>query len=118
MMQPIKTAGLALLLGAGLAGCSGHPGAGNWESAGPADAPFSKLLVHFEGRAELIDAKTGADSYHCFWGGKNAEEIQLDCTTPQDTETRIRFSLQVTGDGNARLTRDGVQVGLFTKGPG
>jgi len=72
-------------------------------------------MVHYEGRAELIDAKTGADSHHCFWGGKSAREIQLDCTTPQDTETRIRFILQVGEDGIARLLKDDVDIGEFKR---
>ncbi|WP_029135105.1 hypothetical protein [Sedimenticola selenatireducens] len=114
-MRKIGMAGLIFLLTAGLVGCSGHPGAGNWESTGPVDAPFSRLMVHYEGRAELIDAKTGADSHHCFWGGKSAREIQLDCTTPQDTETRIRFVLQVGEDGIARLLKDDVDIGEFKR---
>lgn len=115
MMRQIRIAGLVLLLGGGLAGCSGHPGAGSWESVGPADAPFSKLIVHFEGRAELFDAKSGAESYHCFWGGKSAREIQLDCTTPQNTETRIGFILQVGEDGVARLLKDNVAIAEFRR---
>ena len=115
MIRQIRIAGLVLLLGGGLAGCSGHPGAGNWESVGSADGPFSKLIVHYEGRAELFDAKSGAESHHCFWGGKSASEIQLDCTTPEDTETRIHFVLRVDGAGSAQLLQDEVGVGQFRK---
>lgn len=115
MRRQIRIAGLALLLGGGLAGCSGHPGAGNWERVGPDGGPFSKLIVHYEGRAELFEADSGAESHHCFWGGKSANEIQLDCTTPEDTETRIRFVLRVEGAGGAQLLKNNVQIGRFSK---
>jgi hypothetical protein len=116
MMQKIGMAGVVLLATAGLAGCSPHPGAGNWAAADPA-TPFAKLLVHFEGRAELVDAASGAESHHCFWGAKNDGEIQLDCTTPEDTETRIRFNLRVEGDGTAQLFRDEALIGRFRRTP-
>ncbi len=105
------------MLGSGLAGCSAHPGAGDWAAVDAGQTPFSKVLVHFEGRAELFDSKSGAESHHCFWGGKSATEIQLDCTTPQDTETRIHFSLNVDKEGSAKLIKDGAVIGLYKRMP-
>lgn len=116
-MWKIGMAGLVSLLAAGLTGCSPHPGAGNWEAVDPAATPFSRVQVHFEGRAELRDAASGADSHHCFWGAKDAHEIQLDCTTAEDTETRLRFRLRVEGDGTAQLLREEVPVGRFRRAP-
>ncbi|AKH20243.1 hypothetical protein [Sedimenticola thiotaurini] len=106
-----------LLLGGSLAGCSGHPGAGNWTSDGTTTGPFSKLTVHYEGRAELFDAGSGAESHHCFWGAKSADEVQLDCTTPEDTETRIRFVLWVDEAGAGHLLKDDREIGRFKRTP-
>lgn len=115
MLQQIRIAGLVLLLGSGLTGCSGHPGAGNWTSDGTGSGPFSKLIVHYEGRAELFDAGSGAESHHCFWGAKSADEIQLDCTTPEDTETRIRFVLWVDEAGAAHLLKNDMEIARFSR---
>ncbi|MCW8944845.1 MAG: hypothetical protein OQL27_08735 [Sedimenticola sp.] len=105
------------LVSFGLMGCSAHPGSGNWGLVDPANGGVSKVIVHFEGRAELINASNGEASHHCFWGGKSGNEMQLDCTTPQDTETRLRFYLSVDGQDQATLSYDGKLVGRYKRLP-
>jgi hypothetical protein len=115
MKQRIRIVVISALIGLGLVGCSAHPGSGNWGLVDPSDGAISKVLVHFEGRAELIDAKSGAASHHCFWGGKSGSDLQLDCTTPQDTETRLRFTLRVEGLDRMTLAYNGRLVGHYKR---
>ncbi|MCW8848026.1 MAG: hypothetical protein OQK19_04690 [Sedimenticola sp.] len=117
MISRIKIFLLIGLVGFGLTGCSGHPGSGNWGLIEPANAAVAKVLVHFEGRAELIDAKSGEASHHCFWGGKSDTEMQLDCTTPQDTETRLHYTLTVEQQDQMTLTYNGQLVGRYKRLP-
>lgn len=116
-MPRIRIAFLLGLVGFGLAGCSAHPGSGNWGLVEPSDGAVSKVVVHFEGRAELIDAKSGVASHHCFWGGTSGSDLQLDCTTPQDTETRLRFILRVEGLDRMTLAYKGQLVGHYKRLP-
>lgn len=115
MMQTIKQTAGALLMAGLLTGCSAHPGAGTWQLKAGESSPFSRLTVHFEGRAELFDAASGAETHHCFWGGTSDSEIQLDCTTPEDTETRIRFNLRVTSAQEAQLLKEGRLLGDYQR---
>lgn len=114
-MKMIRIIAGGILAAALLTGCSAHPGAGNWQLEAGNQSPFSRVTVHFEGRAELFDAASGAESHHCFWGGISGSEIQLDCTTPEDTETRVRFNLRVNGAKNAQLLKDGQLLGNYLR---
>lgn len=98
-----------------LVGCSAHPGAGTWQLEEGQQSPFSRLIVHFEGRAELFDAVSGVETHHCFWAGRSDTEIQLDCTTPEDTETPIRFNLRVSGGERAQLSQAGQVLGEYQR---
>lgn len=104
-----------VLMAALLTGCSAHPGAGTWQLKEGGQSPVSRVTVHFEGRAELFDATSGAETHHCFWGGTSDSEIQLDCTTPADTENRVRFTLRVTGAEEAQFFSDGRLLGEYRK---
>lgn len=117
MILKIRNTLLTGLVAFGLVGCSAHPGSGNWGLVDPADGAVSKVIVHFEGRAELIDAANSEASHHCFWGGKSDTEMQLDCTTPQDTETRLRFYLSVDNQDQATLIHEGRQIGRYKRLP-
>ncbi|MCW8890773.1 MAG: hypothetical protein OQL20_08965 [Sedimenticola sp.] len=117
MRVKIRTTLVAALVGLGLVGCSAHPGSGNWGLVEPTNGAVSKVIVHFDGRAELINAANGEASHHCFWGGKSGTEMRLDCTTPQDTETRLRFYLAVDNQDQAILIYDGRQVGRYKRLP-
>ncbi|MCW8907949.1 MAG: hypothetical protein OQL28_11930 [Sedimenticola sp.] len=114
-MKMIRSLAVAILVAALLTGCSAHPGAGNWQLKADSQSSVSRVTVHFEGRAELFDATSGAETHHCFWGGVSNSEIQLDCTTPEDTETRVRFKLRVTGPDQAQLLKEGRLIGEYQR---
>ena len=114
----MKHSGRVLLPAAVLAflsGCSPHPGAGTWAAAGESRRDFSKLEVQFEARATLYLSGQGKGALRCFWAGKSAESIGLDCNPAGNTGPKRIFSLVVTGEDQAQLMESGKVVAKFQR---
>ena len=115
-MKNTLTIFLMLLFALALQGCSPHPGAGHWQAVENSASKFSKISVEFEGRAELLPTDTAAETQRCFWAGKTAEVIRLQCTQGDDTGVEFLYLLSVDSSGNepvATLTQDGKQMGDY-----
>lgn len=108
--SPLAPAFLAALALA-LAGCSPHPGAGNWTADG--DAEFPRLEVHFKGWADLYRPGQDESAYHCFWSADGERTIALSCTPAENPDAKAHFQLEVAEGGRARLTRNGERVGRY-----
>lgn len=115
MRSPLAPAALTALVLV-LAGCSPHPGAGEWEAVSE-DAPFSRLKAHFKGWADLYRPEAEEAAYHCFWGARGERTIALTCTPADDTEAELRFDLVVEEAGRARLVRNEQLVARFRRMP-
>jgi len=100
----------------GLQGCSAHPGAGHWLAVENTDSKFSKITVEFEGRAELIPTDSTAETQRCFWAGKSATAIQLQCTYGDDSGVELKYLLSVDSTGKepvATLSLADEQLGVY-----
>ncbi|MCW9024556.1 MAG: hypothetical protein OQK73_07720 [Gammaproteobacteria bacterium] len=107
-----------------LIACSPHPGTGTW-LADSENKTFSKIIVHYDGKAEIFEIKNGSAEWHCFWAGINKTDINLMCTPASnpDDEQSFSFSIsdsnmtnsvkQPTKSTQAKLYKNTVLTGTF-----
>ena len=111
---------LTILCALSLQGCSPHPGAGHWQAVENTDSSFSKITVEFEGTAELLPTDRAAETQRCFWSGKTADAIQLQCTQGDDSGLEFLYLLTVDSNSNepvATLTQGSRQIGVYRRQP-
>ena len=101
---------LAAALLAFLSGCTPHPGAGTWVATGENKGGVSRLVAHFEARAEVSLSGQEKGTLRCFWAGRSADSIGLDCNPAGNTGPKRIYSLVVTGEDQARLMQSGQVV--------
>ncbi|MEN8169914.1 MAG: hypothetical protein ABFS08_06795 [Pseudomonadota bacterium] len=109
-----------------LAACSGHPGAGNWQSTNE-NRPnfvkeFVKLEVGYEGRTDIfgetpfITEDGNGAIRRCFWRGVDAQTIVMTCVQAANTDIEESYQLRVGADNKvAELIKDEVVVGRFVR---
>ncbi len=98
-------AGLGLLL---LSGCAPHPAAGVWEPV-EAAAPFTRIDVQFNGRADFFEPGNEKETLHCFWAAHSKDEAWMNCVPAEHTEHKIPYRLATRGS-EAVLEREGKVV--------
>lgn len=97
-------------------GCAPHPGSGTWITAGESEGGFSRLIVQFDGRAEFFAPGKEEEVLRCFWAGESEKSIRLDCSSAEDADAGMRYSLVVTGADQAELLQSGKIVARFHRG--
>ena len=110
----------AILLVLGLQACSPHPGAGHWGAMENSGSKFSKIMVEFEGMAELLPADAATQAQRCFWAGNTSDSIKLQCTQDDDTGLEFFYLLTVDSSGAepiASLTSGKDRVGSYRRVP-
>ncbi len=118
MMHSVARTCLFLpVVGLLLSACSPHPGAGNWTATEENDWGISRLTLSYEGRA-MFDSKTPSANWHCFWGGRDARTVQLDCTPSSHADRETQFSFSVDKDGTGILSLGGKALGRFKRADG
>jgi hypothetical protein len=98
-----------------LAGCSAHPAAGTWIAVSDNVAGFSRLVVQFDGKADIYSPGQESSVRRCFWGGAGKQSITLDCVQALDTEIKERYQLHVLAGRQAELSRGEERIGLFNR---
>lgn len=104
----------------GLQACTPHPGAGHWQAIENSDSKFSKIMVEFEGRAELFSADAAVEAQRCFWAGNTSSSIKLQCTQGDDTGLEFIYVLKVDARGTepiASLTSGDQRIGSYRRQP-
>ena len=104
---------LPLLLLA-IAGCSPHPGSGTWLPLSEGEGSFSKLMVHYNGRAELYSTEDQEIEWRCFWVGISESDISLDCAPSSNPEIEEHYRLNVVARGEAELLQNERVLGRFS----
>ena len=112
MTRPLFIVCLSSLL---LSACSPHPGSGIWVPLDDSEAPYTRLEVLFEGRAELFAPGREGHLYRCFWGGTDADSIRLDCISADDEAVKPVFTFRVAADGTGELIASGESIGFFQR---
>lgn len=121
----------ALIASTLLQGCSGHPGAGQWESKlNSPISQYSALELEFDGKGtlhpnKLVQGQEEKADLWCVWQAKSAVTLDVQCGDGSAEKTNIKFELTVTGEeqeGNfaynqAILATDGQIVATFNRKP-
>ena len=98
-----------------LSACSPHPGSGIWVPLDDREAPYAKLEVLFEGRAELFVPDREEHLYRCFWGGAGANSIQMECVSADNETVKPSFTFRVAADGTGELIESGQTIAFFRR---
>jgi len=93
-----------------ITGCSGHPAAGEWVSNTQTD--ITKIIINFDGKAEIYEKSQKLAKYHCFWAAYDKSGINLNCGTKSETEETFTFEITST---SAKLKEGQTLVSTFTK---
>ena len=87
-----------------LQGCSGHPGAGHWQSQiGATESQYNALEVEFDGKGtlhpnQLQSSQKGKPDLWCVWQAKSAIALDVQCGDGSEEKTNLKFELVVTGE--------------------
>jgi hypothetical protein len=114
-----------------LQGCSGHPGAGQWESRlSGAISKYSALELAFDGKGtlhpnKLIQGQEEKADLWCVWQAKSAVVLDVQCSDGSVEKTNIKFEFTVTGEkqegaftyNQASLATEGRIVAIFDRKP-
>ncbi|SFD11568.1 hypothetical protein [Pseudoalteromonas denitrificans] len=77
-----------------ITGCNGHPAAGQWLSA--TGNHYSKIVISFDGQAQVYKGSAKLPTYHCFWAAFNENSINLDCGAKNETQQNFTFEVTDT----------------------
>jgi hypothetical protein len=119
----------SIMASALLQGCSGHPGAGHWQSKLDSnDSQYSVLEVEFDGKGTLYPnqlqaSQEGKADLWCVWQAKSAITLEVQCGDGSEEKTNLKFELVVTGEKQegafaytqADLLLDGKVVSSLTR---
>lgn len=112
-----------------LQACSGHPGAGHWQtSTDAASSQYNSLEIQFDGKGTLhpnkaIVGQEAQPDLWCVWQAKSAIALDVQCGDGSAEKTNIKFELTVTGEkqegafayNQASLSKDGSVVATFDR---
>lgn len=112
-----------------LQGCSGHPGAGHWQSnIDSTNSQYSALEVEFDGKGTLHPnqlhlSQEGKNDLWCVWQAKSAIALDVQCGDGSAEKTNVEFELVVTGEkqegvfaySQAELLKEGNIIASFTR---
>jgi len=124
-------ASLALIASILLQGCSGHPGAGHWQSSlNSPMSQYSSLELEFNGKGTLhpnkeAEGQEGKADLWCLWQAKSATALDVQCGDGSAEKTNIKFEFVVAGSksesssedlfNSASLSQEGRIVGMFQR---
>jgi len=94
------TAVLGLLL---TTGCTPHPGAGVWLSPGANADDITKVEVYFEPKVKIYSSASEEPALQCGWWAIDKQSIEMECVYLVNTELKVKYQLNVTGDDTAEL---------------
>jgi hypothetical protein len=121
------------ILSSALIGCSGHPGAGQWQSMIHQDkqqllSQYAAFDVAFDGKGtlqpnQLHAQQEGKDDLWCVWQARSATALEVNCGDGSENKTNIKFELVVTGEKQtgafaytqAKLLHSGEVVAQFER---
>lgn len=122
---------LTLITTSSIIGCSGHPGAGHWQSKiDSTNSQYSAVEVEFDGKGTLkpnqlhVEQEGKADLW-CVWQAKSAVALEVNCGDGSEEKTNLKFELAVTGQKQegvyaytqAQLLMDGELVSELVRKP-
>jgi len=118
MYKRLRTTSSIFLVSASiilLPACSPHPAAGTWESGSDNEAHFTKIVVHFEPRAEIYTSDKNSTDLHCSWSASSKNNIKLECLGSDDQKTPDIYQLNITNENSSELIFKGKIIASFTQ---
>jgi len=98
-----------------LSACSPHPAAGTWESDTDNEANFTKIIIHFEPRAEIYTSDKSSTNLHCSWSASSMRNIKLECLASDDQKIVDIYQLNVINNNTAELIFKEKVIAHFTQ---
>ncbi|NRA71522.1 MAG: hypothetical protein HRU24_10900 [Gammaproteobacteria bacterium] len=86
-----------------LVSCTGHPAAGKWQLQSTETFEFNRLVINFDGRAELYKPDSDTAWFHCFWNARAADTIAMECASADETQDNELFDFKVSGKSSGQL---------------
>lgn len=83
--------------------CTGHPAAGQWRLSDPGDYQYTRLVVNFDGKAELYKANVKNAWLHCFWTARADDIIGLKCGSADENAANELFDFKVSAKNSGQL---------------
>lgn len=99
----------ALLISA----CSPHPGSATWLAIADQPTPFTKIAVHYDGKADIYSDSQADAVRRCFWSASSAQAIDLHCVDTGNTEHEENYRLTVNNTDTAVLTQSNTLIARF-----
>ncbi|NRA85493.1 MAG: hypothetical protein HRU22_17475 [Gammaproteobacteria bacterium] len=93
--------------------CTGHPAAGKWQLNSASEYQYSRLVVNFDGKAELYKKDQAIAWLHCFWTASAADAIGLECASADADAANEKFFFKVSGENSGQLMIDDTVVAQF-----
>ena len=113
-MTSLRNKSLMALTAILISACSAHPSSGVWIASDQA-AHFSRIAVEFDGKAELFIPDRENYLYRCFWSGRDATSIRLQCSSADNEQDNPEYLLSVGQDGMAELSLQGDSLGRYSR---
>lgn len=94
--------------------CSPHPASGQWHNIAIGNSKINMIDVMFDGKTEMYGVDKQQIIRRCFWAGQDSKTIVLTCVHPDDTDTDIKYQLQVSS-GQASLIQADQVIAKFRR---
>ena len=105
-MLKLKITGLlALFL---IAGCSPHPGTGEWQSTTENKLNITKVSVFFTPKVLFYASGISDPVMQCGWWALDKKVIEMECVHLSNTEIKEKFQIRTLAEGEAELIQDGI----------
>ena len=114
MKKPVFSIILAMTVLA-VVSCSPNPASGVWQATDSNNLDISKMVIAFDGRADLYSEQGGGTIWRCFWAAKSTQETVMDCTPSTDPDHKVSFVVTVNDNGMAELVQDSKSLGSFRR---
>ncbi|MCU7835542.1 MAG: hypothetical protein KZQ83_09860 [gamma proteobacterium symbiont of Taylorina sp.] len=98
-----------------ISACSAHPGAGTWKTETDNSLQLSKIVVTFEGTADLFSRQSETAIRRCFWSAAAENQLQLQCVHADNTGIKETYQLTIIEKDQAKLTMDDKLIALLRK---
>ena len=116
--SPIQTTVKLIVLSFSLlliSACTPHPGAGIWMSSTTNDEHITKVSVFFEPTVKIYSSDTEQAILECGWWALNKTDIEMECVHLPNTETKVKYQLNVVEKDKAELFKQGKLVTTLTR---
>ncbi len=96
-----------------ISACSPHPGSATWLATADQSSVFTKIAVHYDGKADIYSDNQDDAIRRCFWSAVSSQSINMHCIDATNTEHEEDLQLTVTDRDHAELTQSNTIIARF-----